>query len=270
MAYDINCRIINAEQSFILARGRDAERRSVPPAAFQVLALDDALIVSCPAWPHLFYNRIFGGCHWPVLEPRLDDAIRQMDEISILGARIEVTGTNTALAAALRARNFEPDLNATVKMIRDVAPVSVRAEVDLPIRRLDGEEEFHQAAELCCEVFDLPAYHADLFVDLGADPGNHSFGAFDGGTLVAVGFVSMFGDTAYLGPAATRNGYRNRGLQAALIAARIEAAARSGATLLTGDAALAPAGGSSSSLNNFRRQGFRIAYEKILYRRPAA
>jgi GNAT superfamily N-acetyltransferase len=85
--------------------------------------------------------------------------------------------------------------------------------------------------------------------------------AFDGARPVAIAALALFEGLGYLFAAATREVDRNRGAQQALIARRIEQAARSGCMVMVSETLSIL----EHSLHNLQRAGFRPAYEKEVY-----
>lgn len=81
------------------------------------------------------------------------------------------------------------------------------------------------------------------------------------GRIAAAAALVLHDDLAYLANASTLPESRGRGLQTALIAARIDAAARAGIPLVSSQAAW-----SSASQRNLERAGLRIAYTKTVWR----
>jgi GNAT superfamily N-acetyltransferase len=87
--------------------------------------------------------------------------------------------------------------------------------------------------------------------------GSHCFLAEADGVPAAAGALSIHEGVALLAGAATLPQFRRRGLQAALLAARLSFAARAGC-----DLAMMVAEAGSTSQRNAERQGFRIAYTR--------
>ncbi len=81
------------------------------------------------------------------------------------------------------------------------------------------------------------------------------------GQLVAAGALSLEGGVGYLASASTLPDFRGRGLQSALIRARIDAAAGARCELVSSQAAFG-----SGSQRNLERAGLRIAYTKTVWR----
>ncbi len=89
--------------------------------------------------------------------------------------------------------------------------------------------------------------------------------AMDGEAIVAYGMATTVDSVAYLGGAATAEPYRNRGIQSALIRARLQDAVKRGSEIAVSET-LSMLG---SSLRNLQRAGFTIAYDKIVYQYSA-
>ena len=76
------------------------------------------------------------------------------------------------------------------------------------------------------------------------------------------------GPNAWIGVASTRPGYRRRGAQTALLAARIDAARDAGAVLLATETGERVPGEPDQSHRNIVRAGFREAYLRANWRSP--
>ena len=153
--------------------------------------------------------------------------------------------------------------NRWVKLWRDAAPpATVRSRLGFqPLDAAYAEE----AADVLASAFDFPPPLAGLFAAAIGRPRWRHFGLFDGPRLVAVAGLFLGGDTAWLGPAATRPSHRGRGAQQELLARRIEAAAQAGARLLTVETAEPTADRPVASYRNVRRLGFEELYRRSNY-----
>ncbi len=96
-------------------------------------------------------------------------------------------------------------------------------------------------------------------------PRNASFAALDADRIVGVGSVDLCADVAGLYGAKTLAQFRCRGVQSALIGARLAIGAAHGARVAT---LCSRPGGASE--RNALRLGFRVAYTKALLVRPGA
>ena len=163
------------------------------------------------------------------------------------------------LAAELDERGYRPG-EAWVKLTRDAAPAGVTTG---PVR--------------VQETLDPTAFAPTVADGFGAADYAHAF-AFLGGPMI--GFVAWDGDDpiggaalyvdgghAWFGVASTRPEFRGRGAQAALLAARIEAARARGASTLSVETG-APGDEPGPSYRNIRRAGFADAYVRPHWRSP--
>lgn len=96
-------------------------------------------------------------------------------------------------------------------------------------------------------------------------PGITAMVAVIDGAPVGAASVLVLGETAVLGGAATRPAYRRRGVQRALIEARLAVAARAGCEL-----AVVTADPGSSSGRNAERAGFQLVCTHVGMRAPGA
>src|SRR5579859_489184 len=90
--------------------------------------------------------------------------------------------------------------------------------------------------------------------------GWHCFVAYDGEQPAAAGALYVVGKLAWLGIAATVPGFRRRGAQTALLAARIRRASELGCTLLVTETGEAVDGRPAGSYRNILRAGFEPRY----------
>src|SRR5581483_6258621 len=77
----------------------------------------------------------------------------------------------------------------------------------------------------------LPAVLLDTFYALGFARGATAFAARVNGAMIGGGVLHIFGDIAYIRTASCRFEYRFRGVQTALLAARLATAESAGCTL---------------------------------------
>ena len=88
----------------------------------------------------------------------------------------------------------------------------------------------------------------------------HLFMARVDGVAAGAAVLSVHDDTAYLAAASTLPAFRNRGIQSALISARVARAQALGCTVVTGQAAWG-----SSSQSNMQRAGMQISHVRTLW-----
>jgi GNAT superfamily N-acetyltransferase len=100
-------------------------------------------------------------------------------------------------------------------------------------------------------------------------PGWRCFVAWIDGEPAGMGFLFIDGEAAWCGIGMTRQAFRRRGAQSAVLAARVAAAREAGATVITTETGERVADRPSSSYNNILRAGFREAYLRPNWRSPA-
>jgi GNAT superfamily N-acetyltransferase len=124
-------------------------------------------------------------------------------------------------------------------------------------------EERHAWARAVASAFmgreELSDEEASLMLPTTDMPGTTCFIARVRGELAGGGTVALHEGVATLSGTGVREAYRGRGLQAALIRARLAFAAEHGCTLASSSTLAATA-----SQRNMERLGFRVAYPKLL------
>ena len=154
-----------------------------------------------------------------------------------IGTRDDELGRELASRGYTRARS-------SMKFERDAAPAtSVET---------DGRVEETFDSELFGNLIGANALGA-----VAGAPGWHCFVGWVGDEPAASGAFYADGTSAWLGVAFTREEFRGRGLQGALLAARIEAARAAGVTVMTAET------------GELQRAGFREAYLRANWTTPA-
>lgn len=162
------------------------------------------------------------------------------------------------VGTSLEARGFERTMD-WMKFRRDVQPVD-EVPCDLRVARLRPQDG-GAFANISEEMFRNPESLRAELIRLPGRLGWHCFGAFDGDQLAGVGVAFVRGDYAWFGMGATRPAYRRRGVQNALLAARINAAHAAGARVAVVETG-APSGEPGPSYRNILRAGFEEAYRR--------
>lgn len=122
-----------------------------------------------------------------------------------------------------------------------------------------------EVARLCCDAFNMPAAVASLLAEAGADPRWRHWMCRQDGQVVAAALSYADGYKAWLGWDATHESARAQGLHAALIGARVRAAAEQGCRYLTTETAADTPARSDPSGRNYQRLGFEVAYVRLTY-----
>ena len=114
-------------------------------------------------------------------------------------------------------------------------------------------------ARLYCEGFDLPQPAAPLFAACVERPGWQVFVARGtGAEVIGVGYLFMRAGVAYLAGGTTRRSQRGRGVQTALLRARVAAAAQAGCRWVASETGEAVAGEPQHSQRNMQRAGLDV------------
>lgn len=123
--------------------------------------------------------------------------------------------------------------------------------------RLAQREDVQLAGDIICRGFGLPELLGPWLGALAGRPNWQVYFACDANDVpVATGSVFIHGKQAWMGIGATLPDARRQGAQQILLAARLAAARRAGATTVAIEAEAAQEGKLSHSLNNIRRAGF--------------
>lgn len=178
---------------------------------------------------------------------------------------------DVALLSMLHERGYRP-VELTTLMHRALTPASLRAprtgDAGTVSTRTIAEGEVMAWAEASArgwgELPEVAAFMKDFGAVTGRSRGTTCFVAELQGEVVATGALVMHGGVALLAGASTIPAWRGRGAQSALLAARLRYAAEQGC-----DLAMMGAAPGSTSQTNAERQGFRIAYTRTKWHRPA-
>jgi len=154
-----------------------------------------------------------------------------------------------------RISHFEHTLARTIdeRPAANGLPFEVR-----PVR----EEEFDTATDVLCDAFfpgmKAPPELRELFPILWRAEGAYAFAAVENGAMGSCGLM-MTNEGAVLAGDGTRESSRRRGMQSALIAARVRHAFDLGFRWAT--CSTAPG---TASQRNYERAGFRVMYTKAM------
>ncbi|MBX3404455.1 MAG: GNAT family N-acetyltransferase [Phycisphaeraceae bacterium] len=207
-----------------------------------------------------------------------DDAERIIDWYQSAGIepRVELCPyADESLVAALAARGFVVRMFESV-LFREIDPrETVRPVVTPPpgleIRRLDpaNDAEVREYAVVCASGFlppgmtDLPPDHLEVSMRAARHPRSVGLMAMLDGRCVGAGGMGLHTNVAALFGLSVLPEFRRRGIQQALIAARLNIAAQMGRRLAT--IGSRPGAGTE---RNVRRMGFQTAYVKPIVVRP--
>ncbi len=147
---------------------------------------------------------------------------------------------------------------AWMKFARDRGVV-MRPESDLAVRRV-GPELGLTFAEIACAMFEMPAGSRPLLAKMTELEGWHAFVSFAGETPAGVGALFVSDGVGWLGFGATKPEFRSRGGQAAVMAARLEAAFDLDCRVVITETGVAKPGDPQHSYKNILKAGFRELY----------
>ena len=225
-----------------------------------VLDLDDVAAFSIGAYPKmLLFNRVLG------LES--DTALREIERwFAARGCAFAVSlRPGAELEGALVERGY---LRGSAHMKFRRAPEQVPVhQTSLRIEQI-REERAGEYGSVVAALFGLGSPLDRWFAVLCTRPGWACFGAFDGNRLVGTGTAHIAGSHGWLGAAGTLQEARGRGVQSALLAARIAAAGEAGARVLATETADRLDGEAGPSFRNVARAGFEEAYVQQWWVRP--
>lgn len=174
---------------------------------------------------------------------------------------------DASLLSLLPARGYVP-IELTSVMRRPLDPQSLP---DLPAGavtvRITSSDELAEWADVSArgwgESPELAEFMRTFGSLLSSSRGVTCHAAEIDGCMVGTGALAISDGVALLAGASTVPAYRGRGVQTALLAARLRYAMESGC-----DLAMMGASPGSTSQTNAERQGFRIAYTRIKWHLP--
>ena len=134
------------------------------------------------------------------------------------------------LGPELEERGFTPDYG-WMKFSRGISPREARSDLDVRLVDTDRAEDF---ARVIAEGYGMPDWTKPLAANVVGRPGWSCYVAYDGGEPAGAGALFVHDKVGWLGYAATRERFRGRGAQSAILAARIEAARKQGCTTVVG------------------------------------
>lgn len=184
-----------------------------------------------------------------------------LDEIAAFyGSEPWWVSDSHGLGPELEQRGFTKDYG-WMKFSRGVSPREAHS--DLDVRLADRPEDF---ANVVVEAYGMPESVAPIASRVVGRPGWSCYVAYAGSEPAGAGALFVHEGVGWLGYAATRERFRGRGAQSAILATRIEAARQQGCrTVITETGELAE-GRPSASYRNIVRAGFREAGVRANFR----
>jgi GNAT superfamily N-acetyltransferase len=170
------------------------------------------------------------------------------------------------LGPELEKRGFARDYS-WMKFTRGVGPRKAHSELRVETVAPERAEDF---ALTVVEAFELPEWIRPMMANVVGRPGWSCYVAYDQDEPAAAGSLFVHEDVGWLGFGATRDRFRGRGAQSAILAARIEDARKWGCAVVTTETGELVDGRPSNSYRNILRAGFREAGVRANYRAPQA
>jgi len=237
--------------------------RALPAPAASVARFGDGVLVAMG--PRRYVNRAVGITLRELTDPDLDEVESFFAQAGVPAA-VELSSFAPAQTVAqLSQRGYRLDwfrsVFATPRTSGDSSPTGLR------IVEVAGS--------------DVPAWLDVLAIGNGATtteqravsdefalatrglPDTTNYLAFDGDVAVGCGTVQLIDGVAWLGGAATLPQHRGRGVQRALLHARRETAARTGATMVAASALT-----NGASARNLQRAGLHHVFTQAVVSRP--
>ncbi|MVN88236.1 hypothetical protein GO986_15925 [Deinococcus sp. HMF7620] len=216
-----------------------------------------------------WFNRTLGlGLSRPVTDDDLSDiqaAVRRSGASQIM-VSLHPQAQPADLEARLLRLGALPT-RALMQLGRDVAssPIPIPAGIEVREVGLDALDTFMEVFE---RGYGLSGDWRPMFQGILGRLPWHSYLAFQGDEAVGCASLAVFGDFGWLGNAAVVPQHRRQGVQAALIARRIQDSARLGAKYLLTQVAEDLPESPNPSEHNMRRAGFVTAYRRPNYLLP--
>jgi len=222
----------------------------------------------------------FGGVDSPLTQafglglngPVTEDDMSKMEEFySSHGAPVNIETcplADISLLTLLNARGYHPIEYSNV-LVRELSGSDTSAYPEsgseVRVRSPNGDDlETYSLVVIKSFLEDAevsPSLH-NVFVSCFQAKGTHFFLAEIDGTPVGGGMMSIHQRVASFGGAGTLRSFRNRGVQKALLLARLAKAAKEGC-----DVAMVATMPGSGSQRNVERQGFRVVYTRTKFMR---
>lgn len=245
---------------------------ALPPAlalqhGIEARARDGLLRITTRALDHPMMNRVMGvGLQRPA-DAQLDELAAHYAAAGIRRWMLQVLphAETPAFRAACAARGIIK-LRGWAKHVGPAA-LTPPARCDLRIQPV-GVERADEWAAVVGETFAIPPAFHPWMARLAGREAWRLFGAFDGETLAAAAALYMHGEIGELTWAGTREGWRGRGAQSALIAARFAAAREAGVKWLVTETDEELPDKPNPSYHNMVRLGLPVRYVRANWGPP--
>lgn len=236
-----------AEVAALADSWRAAPASLVEREGIGLLEVDGVTALSVKSLPESrVHNRAYGVASIADVE-RIEAFFRERRCPHVLS-----TAPGTLPESVLEARGYTRGY-AWMKFARDLSPVKADSALQAVEIGADAGAVF---GEVIATAFAMPPWMAEWVARLPGRRGWASFLAYDDARPAGAGALYVAGDVGWLGFGAVLPECRGRGGQAALLAARIDAARARGCTLLATETGVRAEGEASASYRNILRAGF--------------
>jgi GNAT superfamily N-acetyltransferase len=204
------------------------------------------------------------GVETPATEEMLDEVIGRFEKGRVPRYFIDISPAARPILLAdwIAARGL-PLYNNWVKLTRAAGPMAI-PHTSARVAEI-GREHANDFGRIVQIVFGLPERMVEWASALVGRPGRRHFMAFERDKPVGAAAIYVEGAWAQFGYAAVLPEARGRGIQAALIAARVRAAHESGCSRVSMETAEETLEKPGYSLRNARKMGFTVAYLRPNY-----
>lgn len=210
-------------------------------------------------------NRVLGlGLDGPATDAQLDEVERFFDGGPFF-VQLAPGARPPDLEARLAARGYVRDY-AWAKFDRPAEAVP-EPSTDLRLE-LVGRERGEDVGATFVRGYGLPESTVPWFSAVPGRDGWSCYVAYEDATPAACGLLFVAGGAGWLGGAATLPGFRGRGAQTTLLAARIRRAAELGCEVVVTETGEQVADRPSGSYRNIERAGFELRYVRPNLRSP--
>jgi hypothetical protein len=230
--------------------------------------IDDGAQLICKAIDHLQFNRLgYLGVASPARPEAVDRALAAFAAAPVKNWIVHVAQGAETLADICRTRGLVPHPRTWAKFVRDASPAPATTTL-LSVREI-GSAEGKAFGMTAAAAFGMPPAVGEWLSALAGRPRWHCFLGVIDDLPAAAGALYVDKGCGWLGVGATLPSHRKRGAQTAILAARINKAAAAGCDLLTTETGIPNPGEAAPSFANIQRAGFRIAYPRPNFCKPA-
>lgn len=217
--------------------------------------------------PTPMLNRVIGlGARGPVSDERIRAILEGFEAAGIERYFVHRPPWTEALKSQLEANGLARYHRSWAKFARGRDPVS-DARTDLVIRAA-APSDAEGFGQVFAEGFGLPPAAAPIFTALVGRPRWHVYVAVEERRLAGGGLLFVEDTAGYLCGATTLAPFRKRGVQAALMARRLEHALDLGCDTISTETGEPVPGDPQHSYRNMQKAGFEVAYVRENYVRP--